>query len=145
MVVLAPVDGDEDAEDIAVVIDHDRGASPRRQLALGIVGWLLEIARIYFVADALGIDVSFGVLMFAALANAMLTTIPIPGGFGAVEGVMIALFGVFELSDSDSISLVAVDRTISWLSVVFFGGILFVVWHTIKAKSATRDSAASSI
>ena len=106
------------------------------QVALGIIGWLLEVARFYFVADAMGIDISFGIVMFAALANAMLTTIPTPGGFGFVEGALIWLLGLFQLGDSDSISLVAVDRTISWLSVVLFGGILFVVWHAVKARNA---------
>ena len=107
------------------------------QITLGIVGWLLEIARFYFVADAIGIDISFGIVMFAALANAMLTTIPTPGGFGFVEGGMTGLLIVFGLTDNEALSLVAVDRTISWLSVVLFGGILFVVWHAIKAKNSS--------
>jgi len=114
------------------------------QLALGIVGWMLEIARFYFVADAMGIEISFGIVMFAALANAMLTTIPTPGGFGFVEGGLTGLLILFGLSDSDSISLVAVDRTISWLSVVLFGGILFAVWHAVKAKTSRTISSAGA-
>jgi uncharacterized protein (TIRG00374 family) len=114
------------------------------QLALGIIGWILEIARFYFVADALGMDISFGIIMFAALANAMLTTIPTPGGFGFVEGGLTGLLILFGRTDSEAISLVAVDRTISWLSVVFFGGILFVVWHAVKAKNATGSSSAQA-
>lgn len=110
------------------------------QLLLGIIGWLLEIARFYFVADALGMDISFGIVMFAALANAMLTTIPTPGGFGFVEGGLTGLLILFGRSDNEAISLVAVDRTISWLSVVLFGGILFVVWHAVKAKNSTSSS-----
>ncbi|HIK89147.1 MAG TPA: flippase-like domain-containing protein [Dehalococcoidia bacterium] len=110
------------------------------QLALGIVGWLLEIARFYFVADALGMDISFGIIMFAALTNAMLTTIPTPGGFGFVEGGLTGLLILFGRTGNEAISLVAVDRTISWLSVVLFGGILFVVWHAVKAKNATASS-----
>jgi len=113
------------------------------QIALGIIGWLLEIARFYFVADALGIDISFGIVMFAALANAMLTTIPTPGGFGFVEGGLTGLLVLFGQSDSDSISLVAVDRTISWLSVVLFGGTLFVVWNAVKAKNNTTSSSSN--
>ncbi len=113
------------------------------QLVLGIIGWILEIARFYFVADAMNIDVSFGIVMFAALANAMLTTIPTPGGFGFVEGGLTGLLILFGLSDNESISLVAVDRTISWLSVVLFGGILFVVWHVIKAKKTSTISSSS--
>jgi len=112
-----------------------RGIPP--QIALGVVGWLLEIARFYFVADALGMDISFGIIMFAALANAMLTTIPTPGGFGFVEGGLTGLLILFGRSDNEAISLVAVDRTISWLSVVLFGGILFVVWHTIKSTDTS--------
>ena len=113
------------------------------QLVLGIIGWILEIARFYFVADAMNIDVSFGIVMFAALANAMLTTIPTPGGFGFVEGGLTGLLILFGLSDNESISLVAVDRTISWLSVVLFGGILFIVWHVIKAKKSSTISSSS--
>jgi len=119
-----------------------RGLPP--QLLLGIVGWLLEIARFYFVADAMGIDISFGIVMFAALANAMLTTIPTPGGFGFVEGGLTGLLVLFGRSDNEAISLVAVDRTISWLSVVLFGGILFVVWHAVKAKKSTTTSSTSA-
>lgn len=125
-------------------LDSFSGRTIPPQLALGIVGWLLEIARFYFVADAMGIEISFGIVMFAALANAMLTTIPTPGGFGFVEGGLTGLLILFGLSDSDSISLVAVDRTISWLSVVLFGGTLFVIWHAVKARISTNNSSAAS-
>jgi len=114
------------------------------QLALGIVGWILEIARFYFVAEALGMDISFGIIMFAALANAMLTTIPTPGGFGFVEGGLTGLLILFGRTDNEALSLVVIDRTISWLSVVLFGGILFVVWHAVKAKKPTSTSPTNS-
>jgi uncharacterized protein (TIRG00374 family) len=121
-------------------LDSFSGRAIPPQLAMGIIGWLLEIARFYFVADAMGLEISFGIVMFAALANAMLTTIPTPGGFGFVEGGLTGLLILFGLSDSDSISLVAIDRTISWLSVVFFGGTLFVIWHALKARNTRTVS-----
>jgi len=121
-------------------LDSFSGRAIPPQLALGITGWMLEIARFYFVADAMNIEISFGVVMFAALANAMLTTIPTPGGFGFVEGGLTGLLILFGLNDSDSLSLVAVDRTISWLSVVLSGGILFAVWHAVKARNTTTAS-----
>ena len=120
------------------------GRSIPPQLMLGIIGWILEISRFYFVADAMGIEISFGIVMFAALANAMLTTIPTPGGFGFVEGGLTGLLILFGRTDTEAISLVAVDRTISWLSVVLFGGILFVVWHAIKVKKASTELPASN-
>lgn len=125
-------------------LDSFSGRAIPPQMALGIVGWLLEIARFYFVADAMGIEISFGIVMFAALANAMLTTIPTPGGFGFVEGGLTGLLILFGLNDSEAISLVAIDRTISWLSVVLFGGTLFVLWHTIKGRISTTASSATS-
>lgn len=115
------------------------------QILLGIVGWLLEIARFYFVTEALGIDVGFGVVMFAALANAMLTTIPTPGGFGFVEGGMVGLLVLLGVDDTEALSLVVVDRTISWLSVIVTGGTLFTAWHIWRARNGNRTEAAEAV
>ncbi len=109
-----------------------RGLPP--QLALGIVGWLLEIARFYFVAHGLGVELSFGVVMLGALANAMLTTIPTPGGFGFVEGGLTGVLIFFGLDHTTALSLTVVDRTISWVSVVVFGGLLFAYWHLVRDR-----------
>ncbi len=111
-----------------------RGSQLPVQLALGVVGWMLEIARFYFVSEALGLDIGFGVVMFAALANAMLTTIPTPGGFGFVEGGLTGLLILLGVGDTDALSLTVVDRSISWLSVVLFGGLLFVIWQYRSAR-----------
>jgi hypothetical protein len=56
------------------------------QFMLGVIGWALEIGRVYFVAESLGLDIGFFVIMSAALTIAVLSTIPTPGGFGFVEG-----------------------------------------------------------
>jgi uncharacterized protein (TIRG00374 family) len=99
------------------------------QLSLGVLGWLLEIARFYLVTQALDLDISFGIVMFAALANAMLSTIPTPGGFGFVEGGLTGLLVLLGVDDTNALTLTVVDRSISWLSVVLFGGLLFVAWQ----------------
>ena len=106
-----------------------RGSQLPLQLSLGVVGWTLEIARFYLVTQALGLDVAFGIVMFAALANAMLSTIPTPGGFGFVEGGLTGLLILLGVDDTDAFTLTVVDRSISWLSVVLFGGLLFVAWQ----------------
>ncbi len=111
-----------------------RGTHLPPQLALGVIGWMLEIGRFYFVSQALDLDVSFGIVMFAALANAMLTTIPTPGGFGFVEGGLTGLLILLGVGDTDALSLTVVDRSISWLSVVLFGGALFVIWQYRTAR-----------
>ncbi len=116
-----------------------RGSHLPLQLTLGVVGWMLEIGRFYFVAQALNLDIGFGVVMFAALANAMLTTIPTPGGFGFVEGGLTGLLVLLGVGDTDALSLTVVDRSISWLSVVLFGGILFAVWQYRATRSAKGE------
>ena len=63
-----------------------RGGRMPLQIALGHVGMVDGgIARFYFVAQAMGLDMAMSIAMFAALANAIMTTIPVPGGLGFVE------------------------------------------------------------
>jgi hypothetical protein len=116
-------------------LDSFRGSHLPFQLLLGAIGWALEIVRFHFVTESLGVDVGFGIVMFAALANAMLTTIPTPGGFGFVEGGLTGLLILLGVDHTDALSLTVVDRSISWLSVVLFGGTLFFIWQAVKRKS----------
>ena len=104
------------------------------QLVLGVAGWVLEVARLYFVAEAIGIDVSFTVAAFAALANAMLSTIPTPGGFGFVEGGLAGVLILLGLGHTDAFAVTLVDRSISWISVIVFGGLTFFLWHTLRTR-----------
>lgn len=116
-----------------------RGSQLPVQLLLGVFGWMLEIGRFYFVSQALDLDIGFGVVMFAALANAMLTTIPTPGGFGFVEGGLTGLLVLLGVGDTDAFSLTVVDRSISWLSIVLIGGGLFAIWQYRGARRAGKN------
>lgn len=104
------------------------------QMALGIAGWFLEIARFYLVMKGLGIELDFGIVMFAALANAMLTTIPTPGGLGFVETGVAGVLTLVGMEDTPALTLTFVDRSIGWLSVVVFGGTLFFAWQWLREK-----------
>ncbi|NQW18664.1 MAG: flippase-like domain-containing protein [Chloroflexi bacterium] len=116
------------------------------QLGLGAIGWGLETARLYFVAEGMGIEVGITVALFAALANAMLTTIPTPGGFGFVEGGLTGVLILMGLGDTDAFALTVVDRTISWISIIIIGGLLFLLWQLFRgpgvgaAKFPQEDS-----
>jgi len=103
------------------------------QLLLGIIGWILEILRFGLVASALGVHISLGVIILSTLVGAILSTIPTPGGFGFVEGGLTGLLIVFGINNYDSVTLVAIDRTISWVSIIVFGGLLFFIWNTVKS------------
>ena len=92
---------------------------------MGLLGWLAEMGRLYFVAEALDLPLSVPLVIFVTLANAMLTLVPItPGGLGAVE---LGLTGLLTLSENivdaaAAFPVVALDRSISWLSVIAVGG-----------------------
>ena len=53
---------------------------------LGLLGWMAEVGRLFFVAEALGLPLGMPLVIFVTLGSAMLTLVPItPGGLGAVE------------------------------------------------------------
>jgi uncharacterized membrane protein YbhN (UPF0104 family) len=94
----------------------------------GLLGWLAEVARLYLVAAALGLDLGLALVVFLTLANSLLTLVPTPGGVGAVEsGVAGLAVRLATLPTSAAAALVLVDRAISYLSVVLVGAALFLV------------------
>ncbi|MEE9261389.1 MAG: flippase-like domain-containing protein, partial [Dehalococcoidia bacterium] len=104
----------------------------------GALGWLAEVARLFFVAEALGFSLSIPLIVFATLANAILTLLPL-GGLGVAE------FGVAELltrslTRSAAGSVVILDRAISYVSVIILGGIFFLVRNIVMKKRAGRGT-----
>ena len=94
----------------------------------GMLGWLAEIHRLYLVAAALGVDLSFPLIVFITLANSLLTLVPTPGGIGAVEsGVAGLLLRLSSQSASSAAALVLLDRSITYLSVIVVGSVLFII------------------
>ena len=104
----------------------------------GMLGWLAEIHRLYLVAAALGVDLSFPLIVFITLANSLLTLVPTPGGIGAVESGVVGLrLRLSSMSASGAAALVLLDRSITYLSVIAVGAVLFV------ARPATEGPTSS--
>ncbi len=116
-----------------------RGGRMPLQIALGMLGWLMEVARFYFVAQAMGLDMAMSIAMFAALANAIMTTIPVPGGLGFVETALITVLLLTGLNHTDAFTLTVLDRAISWLSIVAVGGVVFLAMTVKRPKSTEAD------
>lgn len=98
---------------------------------LGSVAWVLEIARLYFVVQSLGLNISIPLVVVAALGHAILSTAPTPGGVGAVEPGVTGLLAL-NMVRHDALSVALVDRTITYLSVIIIGGISFMLWHNSR-------------
>ncbi len=104
--------------------------------AWGLLGWLAEVARFYLVAQALDIHLSLALIVFATVANSLLTLVPTPGGVGAVEAGLTGLLKqLTTLATPTVAALVLVDRSISYLSVIAVGAALFIVRWAGRRKS----------
>jgi uncharacterized protein (TIRG00374 family) len=114
---------------------------------LTVVIWLLEAGRLIMVAQALGFDiieVGIALFIFAALGNALITAIPLtPGGLGLVELGVPGLLMITSLSYTDALSITLVDRTISFLSVIAVGLLVFAFWHVMEAVRKRRSICAN--
>ena len=94
----------------------------------GLLAWLAEVGRLYFVVSATGLDVGIGLVMFVSLANALLSAVPLsPGGLGIVEAGLVGLLSLAVSRDA-AVSITLVDRSISYLSVVLTG-VVSLLYH----------------
>ena len=115
---------------------------------LTVVIWLLEAGRLILVAKALEqafgfnllSDVGIALFIFAALANALISAIPLtPGGLGLVEAGVTGLLMITGLPKSQALSITLVDRTISFLSVIGVGLLVFASWYAMDVVRKRRS------
>jgi uncharacterized protein (TIRG00374 family) len=108
---------------------------------LGLMGWLAEVGRLYLVTLGLGIDLSFALIIFITLANSLLTLVPTPGGIGAVEsGVAGLLVRLSALTTSGAAALVLVDRSISYVSIIVSGAVVFLTRQAFRKRALAPKS-----
>ena len=105
----------------------------RLPFLLSFVGWILEVGRLYFIVQALDFDVSLSLILIAALGHALLSTVPTPGGVGAVEPGVTGLL-VLEMARHDAVSVALVDRSITYLSIIVIGGLVFLAWNLTRSR-----------
>jgi uncharacterized protein (TIRG00374 family) len=106
-------------------------ALPRLVLLTGLI-WATEAMRLYLVVQALGLPtVHLGIsgAFFVALAASLLTAVPLtPAGIGFVEGGVVGLLTiVYGVAPNDALAITLVDRTISVLSIIVLGSIVYAI------------------
>ena len=107
--------------------------------ALGLAAWLCEAGRLFFVVMSLGTPVALGLVLFVPMANGLLTAVPLtPGGLGVVESGVTGLLRL-ELAFETAIAVTLVDRTISFLSTVVFGGAVFTARQIEEARRGSAE------
>jgi uncharacterized protein (TIRG00374 family) len=115
---------------------------------LTVAIWATEALRLYFVVLAMGFDLQMGLSggLFVALIASLLTAIPFtPAGLGAVEGaVVFILTTLYGATTTQAVAITLVDRTISVLSVILFGGIAYLLSDKTKGSKPTATAAEPS-
>ncbi|MCZ6614351.1 MAG: lysylphosphatidylglycerol synthase transmembrane domain-containing protein, partial [Chloroflexi bacterium] len=100
---------------------------------LGLLGWLAEVGRLYLVVQSTGLEVGIGLIVFVTIANAILSAVPItPGGLGIVEPGIAGLLAL-TLVGEDALSVVLLDRSISYVSLLIFGSVAFLLHQRARA------------
>ena len=116
-------------------------------LPLTVLVWFCEAGRFFFIALSLNL-ITGGLLhigaaaMFIALGEALLTIVPFTsGGIGLVEGGMLAMLALFTPARNLAAAGVLLDRTISLLSVLAFGLIVFLLGSARRAARSKNANA----
>lgn len=89
-------------------------------LPISFIVWILEIFRVYLVFNAFGIEVSLILIAVVFIIASLIGMIPLlPGGLGAVDGIMILLYSAAGIPPSISAAATVVERLISfWMTSI---------------------------
>ena len=91
-------------------------------LPLSFLIWLVEIIRLYIIFLAFNYPVSLGLIAAIFVIAALIGLVPLlPGGLGAVDGMMILLFSIAGVPPSISAAATIIERLISFWLPSFLG------------------------
>jgi glycosyltransferase 2 family protein len=91
-------------------------------IPLSFLIWFMEILRVYLVFLAFNANVSPGVIAAVFVIATLIGLIPLlPGGMGAVDGMMILFFSMAGVPPSVSAAATIVERLISFWMTSFLG------------------------
>lgn len=91
-------------------------------LPLSFAAWILEILRVYVVFLAFGATISPVVIGEVFIMASLAGMIPaLPGGIGAVDGIMIIFYSVAGVPSSISAAASLIERLISFWMVTIVG------------------------
>jgi uncharacterized protein (TIRG00374 family) len=95
---------------------------------IGLMLWLGDGMRVWFVTRALDAGISPAVAILVAVMGALLTIIPFtPAGLGVVEiGVGSVLIGVLGVDPIIAGSIIVLDRVVAYWSILVVGATLYV-------------------
>ena len=101
------------------------------RLPLSFIIWIFEILRVYVVFLAFGANVSPVLIGEVFILASFVGMIPLlPGGLGAVDGIMILFYASAGITASISAAATVVERLISFWMTTFIGLIFLMRYGT---------------
>jgi uncharacterized membrane protein YbhN (UPF0104 family) len=106
---------------------------------LGAVGyWLFDALTLFASLAAFGHTASFWAVAMAYLVGMIANSVPIPGGFGAVEGGLVGMLDLFHAAPGSTVvAAVVVYRAISLWVPALIGSAAFLSLRREIGKPAT--------
>lgn len=108
-------------------------------VAISIAVWFLEAGRLLLVVSALDLSLAFSVILIVTMAHALLASVPTPGGLGAVEVGVAGLLVLAGMAHDDAGAVVIAERSITLLSVIGIGGVLFLLRQTMQLQLPNKN------
>ncbi|ABM80939.1 lysylphosphatidylglycerol synthase transmembrane domain-containing protein [Hyperthermus butylicus] len=101
--------------------------------------WLLDVARFYFIAVAVGWDTSVYRIVLASVMYLVIGLVAFtPGGLGIVEGGLTAVFTALGAPASTALAIVMVERLISYVFASLLGGLAVAIGGGRQAWTLLR-------
>jgi uncharacterized protein (TIRG00374 family) len=109
-------------------------------LLLACVFWLFDMACLWCTFEAFGVRLNAGYLLVGyVVAYSVGTLAPTPGGLGAVEGVMIALYVSFGVPSSVAVAVVLVYRIINFWLPIAPGSVAYAIVRPGRRRVAEGE------
>lgn len=120
--------------------------TPRTLAAVTLITvavWTLEGVRVFFVIHSLGLaeldSLRISASIFVALAASLLTAIPLtPAGIGFVQFGVVWALSLYGVSAEAATAVALTDFVLATLSVIVFGGILYLVSNKVRRAHGSR-------
>ncbi|MBS1251282.1 MAG: hypothetical protein MAG451_00314 [Anaerolineales bacterium] len=102
-------------------------------LTYTIAAWACESARVLFVIMALDLSLPISMVIFLGLLSALLTTLALtPGGLGFAEAGLTGVLILYGVDKDTAGSIALLDRTISYLSLLVGGFMVYLLSKKTK-------------
>lgn len=115
-------------------------------LPLSFIIWILEIFRVYLVFLALGANLNPIIIAEVFIIASLVGMIPLlPGGLGAVDGVMVIFYATAGITPSLSAAATVIERLISFWMATIIGMVILPHYGSSVLEKKSLESSSDEI